>query len=76
MMTTDGYFIASHTTNTLATDASTNEFDFRLKFLQFTNGYYTPGATLTRADGGDRYWTSTSAAMGRASTRFSRIHRR
>ncbi len=47
LMTTDGYFIASHTTNTLATDASTNEFDFRLKFLRFTNGYYVPGTTLT-----------------------------
>ena len=47
LMTTDGYFIASHTTNTLATDASDAEFDFRLKFLQLSNGYYVAGQTLT-----------------------------
>lgn len=57
LMTTDGYLIASHTTNALATDVlvtnapDTNgvpmEFDYRLKFLQLSNGYYVPGATLT-----------------------------
>ena len=58
LMTSDGYMIASHTTNALPeTDSDTvnypgtnypsTSFDFRLKFLQFTNGYYVPGATLT-----------------------------
>jgi len=58
MMTSDGYMIASHTTNTQAeTDSDTTaypglnypytSFDFRLKFLQLTNGYYAPGAMLT-----------------------------
>lgn len=47
MMTTDGYFIASHTANALATYANGAAFDFRLKFLRFTNGYYIPGAFLT-----------------------------
>src|SRR5580658_1999778 len=58
LMTSDGYMIASHTTNTQAeTDAGSvsypgtnypsTSFAFRLKFLQFTNGFYAPGATLT-----------------------------
>jgi len=58
LMTSDGYMIAAHTTNTQPeTDSDTvqypgtnypsTSFDFRLKFLQLTNGYYAPGATLT-----------------------------
>ncbi len=53
LMTTDGYLIAAHTTNVLAemSDPDPNNpstyYDFRLKFLQFTNGYYAPGAPLT-----------------------------
>ena len=58
LMTSDGFFIAAHTPNTQAESGydemnfpSTNypvtAFDFRLKFLQFTNGYYVPGAPLT-----------------------------
>ncbi|HTA31193.1 MAG TPA: hypothetical protein VK731_11955 [Candidatus Cybelea sp.] len=53
LMTTDGYMIAAHTTNVFPevddpdpTHPST-AYDFRLKFLTFTNGYYVPGATLT-----------------------------
>ena len=59
LMTSDGFMIAVHTTNTQAeTDGDTTNYpgtnfpatayDFRLKFLQFTNGYYAPGATLTQ----------------------------
>ena len=58
LMTSDGYFIASHTTNTQAetgsatanypaTNYPTTSYDFRLKFLQITNGYYAPSAMLT-----------------------------
>ena len=59
LMTSDGYFIASHTTNTQAeteldtpnypaTNYLTTSYDFRLKFLQLTNRYYVPGAMLTK----------------------------
>jgi hypothetical protein len=58
LMTSDGYMIAAHTTNTQAetgsdtvqypgTNYPATSFDFRLKFLQLTNGYYAPGAMLT-----------------------------
>ena len=51
LMTSDGYFLAAHTTNTQAESSSSgsaaSNYDFRLKFLQFTNGYYVPGAPLT-----------------------------
>jgi hypothetical protein len=58
LMTSDGYLIAAHTTNTQAesgynetgypgTNYPVTAFDFRLKFLQFSNGYYAPGAMLT-----------------------------
>jgi hypothetical protein len=58
LMTSDGYMIAAHTTNTQAetgydetgypgTNYPVTAFDFRLKFLQLSNGYYAPGATLT-----------------------------
>ncbi len=58
LMTSDGYFIAAHTgyklaeagsatTNYPGTNYPTTGYDFRLKFLQLTNGYYAPGAMLT-----------------------------
>jgi hypothetical protein len=53
LRTTDGYFLASHTANALyesgggSASYPTTSYDFRLKFLQFTNGYYAPGAMLT-----------------------------
>ena len=53
LMTSDGYMIASHTSYVLGEVGSTNvnfptsPYDFRLKFLQVSNGYYAPGATLT-----------------------------
>jgi hypothetical protein len=54
LMTSDGYMIAAHTTYTLYAAGNTGSdnypatpFDFRLKILQFTNGFYTPGAFLT-----------------------------
>jgi len=51
LMTADGYLIAAHTTNTQAESSSSGSantmYDFRLKFLQFTNGYYAPGPNLT-----------------------------
>ena len=53
LMTTDGYMIASHTayalseSGSLSTAFPSTPYDFRLKVLQFTNGFYVPGATLT-----------------------------
>jgi hypothetical protein len=58
LMTSDGYMIAAHTAyNQAETDEDATDYpgtnypftsyDFRLKFLQFTNGYYAPGALLT-----------------------------
>lgn len=58
LMTSDGYMIASHSSNALAeagqstvpypaTNYLTSSFDFRLKLLQFTNGYYVPERPLT-----------------------------
>ncbi|MDB6025003.1 MAG: hypothetical protein JWM68_1226 [Verrucomicrobiales bacterium] len=53
LMTTDGYMIAAHTTNALyETGAETNTFpatkyEFQLKFLQFTNGFYIPSTPFT-----------------------------
>jgi len=47
LMTSDGCFIASHTAWTLyETGGTSTSYDFRLKFLQFTNGFYAPGARL------------------------------
>jgi hypothetical protein len=54
LMTTDGYMIAAHTTYFFSEAGTTNTafpstpYDFRLKFLQFTNGYFVPGAPLTQ----------------------------
>jgi hypothetical protein len=64
LMTTDGYFIASHTAWALgeynggSTAFPSSKYDFRLKFLQLSNGFYAPGGFLTpgltnRAS----YWT-------------------
>ncbi len=53
LMTSDGYMIAAHTSYVLGEIENTNvnfpstPYDFRLKFLQMSNGYYAPGATLT-----------------------------
>lgn len=53
LMTTDGYLIASHTAYTLyesgggSTAYPRTSYDFRLKFLQFLNGFYAPGTPLT-----------------------------
>jgi hypothetical protein len=53
LMTSDGYMIASHTayalseSGSLSTAFPSTPYDFRLKVLQFTNGFYVPGATLT-----------------------------
>ena len=53
VMTTDGYMIASHTTNALSESGGgsagfpATKYDFRLKFLQFANGFYAPDTTLT-----------------------------
>lgn len=62
--TTDGFLIASHTTNVLYESSGgssaypASAYDFRLKFLQLSNGYYVPGPPLT---GGltnrATYWT-------------------
>ena len=53
LMTTDGYLICSHTAYNLYESGGgsaafpSSSYDFRLKFLQFTNGFYAPGALLT-----------------------------
>jgi hypothetical protein len=53
VMTTDGYMIASHTAYALyesgggSASYPTTSYDFRLKLLQFTNGFYAPGQVLT-----------------------------
>jgi hypothetical protein len=54
LKTTDGYMIAAHTPytqyasgNTGSTAYPATPYDFRLKFLQFTNGFYAPGQPLT-----------------------------
>jgi hypothetical protein len=53
LMTSDGYMIASHTSYVLGEPGSTNvnfpstPYNFRLKFLQPSNGYYAPVEDLT-----------------------------
>jgi hypothetical protein len=54
LMTSDGYMIAVHTSYALAETGSegtpafpATPYDYRLKFLQLSNGYYAPGALLT-----------------------------
>jgi len=53
LMTSDGYLVAAHTGYRLYADSigtKTNpatSYDFRLKFLVFSNGYYQPGPPLT-----------------------------
>jgi hypothetical protein len=53
LMTSDGYLIAAHTYYALYADnigSDTNpatSYDFQLKFLVFTNGFYKPGTPLT-----------------------------
>jgi len=53
LMTTDGYLIASHTSYALYASSGNSTaypwtaYDFRLKLLQKTNGFYVPGAPLT-----------------------------
>ncbi len=70
LMTTDGYFIATHsscargeTGGNGQVDPDPSEFpgssyDFRLKFLQLSNGYYVPGELLTAGLTNNAwYWT-------------------
>ncbi len=53
LRTTDGYMIASHTAYALyegsggTANYPASRYDFRLKLLQFTNGFYAPGQPLT-----------------------------
>ena len=53
LMTSDGYFIASHTSYALyesgggSTAFPSTPYDFRLTLLHFTNGFYAPGQLLT-----------------------------
>ena len=54
LMTSDGHLIASHTPYALYASGNTGSgnylgtpYDFRLKLLQLTNGFYAPGPPLT-----------------------------
>jgi hypothetical protein len=54
LMTSDGFMIAAHTAYPLYASGNTGSenypaspYDFRLKLLVFTNGFYTPGQPLT-----------------------------
>jgi hypothetical protein len=67
LMTTDGYLIASHTAWALAennggsTAFPSSKYDFRLKFLQSSNGFYVPGGLLTAGlTNRASYWTPDS----------------
>jgi hypothetical protein len=64
LMTTDGYMIAAHTSWALAEAGGgsaaypSSSYDFRLKFLQMTNGFYVPGTMLTAGlTNWAAYWT-------------------
>jgi len=64
LMTSDGYMIASHTSYALyepGSPTATNPitpFNFRLKILQMSNGYYVPGTLLTSGlTNNVTYWT-------------------
>jgi hypothetical protein len=64
LMTSDGYMIASHTSYALyepGSPSTTNPFtpfDFRLKFLQMSNGFYAPSTMLTSGlTNNASYWT-------------------
>ena len=64
LMTTDGYMIAAHTSWALADAGSgsatfpSSSYDFRIKLLQFTNGFYIPGTLLTSGlTNRAAYWT-------------------
>jgi hypothetical protein len=64
LMTTDGFMIAAHTSWALAEpDGGSSAFpsssyDFRLKILQMSNGFYVPGALLTAGlTNAAVYWT-------------------
>ena len=68
LMTSDGYFLASHTPYALYASGNTGSgnylgtpYDFRLKFLRFTNGFYVPGAPLTSGCTNNvSYWSPDS----------------
>ncbi len=81
LMTSDGYFLAAHTANTLpetggvtefypATNYLASSFDFRLKFLQFTNGYYVPGPALTPGLTNFALYTDPGSSALEMSTNF------
>ncbi|HTL55876.1 MAG TPA: hypothetical protein VL361_09360 [Candidatus Limnocylindrales bacterium] len=64
LMTTDGYLIVSHTSWALSeynggsAAYPSSSYDFRLKFLQLSNGFYAPGAFLTSGlTNRATYWT-------------------
>ncbi len=65
LMTSDGYMIAAHTAYTQYAEGNTGSdnypatpYDFRLKILVFTNGFFTPGPLLTTGlTNWASYWT-------------------
>jgi hypothetical protein len=63
VMTTDGYLIVSHTSWTMADSGGSaafpnSKYDFRLKLLQLSNGFYAPSQSLTAGlTNRAAYWT-------------------
>jgi len=64
LMTTDGYFIATHSTwahaegNGGSSAFPSSKYDFRLKFLSVSNGFYVAGTLLTAGlTNRAAYWT-------------------
>jgi hypothetical protein len=71
LMTSDGYLIASHTPYKLYASGNTGvgnylgtPYDFRLKLLQFTNGFYAPSTPLTPGlTNNVSYWSPDSLVL-------------
>ena len=70
LMTSDGWLIAAHTAYALYASGNTGAgnylgtpYDFRLKFLQFTNGFYAPGPPLTPGLTNNAFYWSPDALV-------------
>src|SRR5262249_49116837 len=76
VMTTDGYFICAHTSYTqYETSHTPTPYDFRLKILGLSNGFYAPSSTLTPGitNAGSQLWEFDPVEVV-ARTRPARLH--